>query len=386
MCLSVCLITKNEERNIARALRSVNGVADEVIVADTGSGDKTVEIARDLGARVCEFVWIDDFSAARNFAFDQARKDWIFWLDADEVLLPQSRDEVLRCLKRVDALGYMVLRQDLQQKDKPEIATEMWQLRLFRRRVDLRLVGRYHEHFDPPLHELATAEGKHVYQSTIRLRHYGYLDELKQSKLERSAKLLKLELEDRPGQIYYEIEYGRTLLLLGDETGHAVLRNATRRMLESQSADAAPVPLAAALIEYLLVTPQELSQCPLNATQLHELAGRWFPDSAPLLWLRAQQQFQLQDFAAAARALEKLVRLGRRGTYDKSTSFDPRIIGDDAALNLAVCYVRLGRLGEAERLLRRLSGNPSLSVQAKQNLAAIEGLRRQFGKGSVRFS
>ena len=378
MSLSVCLITKNEEKNIGRALRSVKKVADEVIVADTGSSDKTVEIARGLGANVCEFTWIDDFSAARNFAISQAHKDWIFWLDADEELLPQSRDEVLRCLKRQDALAYLVLRQDLQQEDRPEYATEMWQLRLFRRCDDLKFMGRCHPDFRPPLHQVAKAKGQHLYQSTIRLRHYGYIEDLKKSKLGRAAKLLKLELEDRPGQIYYEIEYGRTLLLLGDNTGHTVLREATKRMLEKQTEDTAPVPLAAALIEYLVVTPQESSQCPLNTTQLHELAERWFPDSAPLLWLRAQNKFQSDDFEAASRLLDKLVRLGRKGSYDKSTSFDPRIIGDDAVLNLAVCHIRLGKLLEAEPLLRRLLASPTLGAQAKQNLEAVQELRRKF--------
>src|SRR5262249_55750577 len=152
-------------------------------------------------------------------------------------------------------------------------------------------------------------------------------------------KLLKLELDDRPGQLYYEIEYGRTLLLIGDEKGHEVLRTATKRMLEPQY-DATPLPLASALIEYLMVTPLEKSQSPLSTEQLHELAERWFPNAAPLLWLRAQNKFQAQDFEAASRLLERLVRLGKKGIYEKSTSFDPRIIGDDAALNLAACYIR----------------------------------------------
>src|ERR1039458_1380153 len=358
MSLSVCLITKDEETNIARALRSVKKVADEIVVADTGSTDNTLRIAGDFGAKIFNFVWIDDFSAARHFPLRTGTKGSILWLDADEELLPESRDELRRCLERKDAFGFIVLRRDLYTADRPDSATEMKLLRLFRRHEDVRFAGRYHEHFDPPLEAIAKLENKYLYESAIKLRHYGYIGELKKSKLERSAKFLKLELTDRPGQLYYEIEYGRTLLLLGDENGHTVLREATKQMLEKQAADASPLPLAAALIEYLLVTPPESSQCPLNATQLHELAERWFPDAAPLLWVRAQKQFQAQDFDAASRLLEKLVRLGRKGTYDKSTSFEPRIIGDDAALNLAVCYIRLGRLTEAEPLLRRLLGSP----------------------------
>ena len=74
MSLSVCLLTRNDEEHLARALRSVAGVADEVVVADTGSRDRTVQIATELGARVLQFAWEDDFGAGRNFLIGQARE------------------------------------------------------------------------------------------------------------------------------------------------------------------------------------------------------------------------------------------------------------------------------------------------------------------------
>ena len=88
MTLSVCLLTRNEENNIARAIQSVTGIADQVIVADTGSSDRTVPIAAELGAQVHQVNWQDDFAAARDFALTQATADWILWLNPDEELLP----------------------------------------------------------------------------------------------------------------------------------------------------------------------------------------------------------------------------------------------------------------------------------------------------------
>ena len=70
--VSLCMIVKNEERTLRRCLDSVRGLMDEIIIADTGSTDRTVEIARDCGAAVCTFPWCDDFAAARNFAFSKA--------------------------------------------------------------------------------------------------------------------------------------------------------------------------------------------------------------------------------------------------------------------------------------------------------------------------
>ncbi|HNU71315.1 MAG TPA: glycosyltransferase family 2 protein, partial [Thermodesulfobacteriota bacterium] len=117
--LSVCLIVCNEEKNLARALRSVAAVADEIVVTDTGSTDLTVEIAREYGARVSFFPWCDDFSAARNYSLDQARGDWIFSLDADEELLLESYDEVRRCIPQDHEQAFFVSRQDLMDSNQP---------------------------------------------------------------------------------------------------------------------------------------------------------------------------------------------------------------------------------------------------------------------------
>ena len=88
--LSVAFIVKNEELELERILRQAAQVADELIVVDTGSTDRTKEIALNCGAQVFDFKWIDDFSAARNEAFSHCTKDWILWLDADDVLPPAT--------------------------------------------------------------------------------------------------------------------------------------------------------------------------------------------------------------------------------------------------------------------------------------------------------
>src|SRR5437867_2509435 len=92
--LSICMIVKNEEENLARALGSAAGLDAELVVVDTGSTDGTVEVARRAGARVLEFPWVDDFSAARNFGFESARGRWLLVLDADEELTDDLRERV----------------------------------------------------------------------------------------------------------------------------------------------------------------------------------------------------------------------------------------------------------------------------------------------------
>lgn len=98
--LSVCMIVKNEEKHIARCLKSLLPVADEIVVVDTGSQDRTPGIAKVFGARIFEFPWTNDFSEARNFSLDKARGDWILVHDADEVISPQDHDKLRKIVHR----------------------------------------------------------------------------------------------------------------------------------------------------------------------------------------------------------------------------------------------------------------------------------------------
>ena len=98
--ISVCMIVKNEEAVLARCLDSLQGIADEIVIVDTGSTDRTKEIARLYTSRIYDFAWIHDFSAARNFAFSKATMDYIYSADADEVLEERDRQKFLQ-LKQV---------------------------------------------------------------------------------------------------------------------------------------------------------------------------------------------------------------------------------------------------------------------------------------------
>ena len=89
--ISLCMIVKNEERILARCLDSVKDLVDEIIIVDTGSADATRRIAQTYTDRVYDFTWIDDFSAARNFAFSKATCEYIYSADADEVLSEENR-------------------------------------------------------------------------------------------------------------------------------------------------------------------------------------------------------------------------------------------------------------------------------------------------------
>ncbi|MDO5134506.1 MAG: glycosyltransferase family 2 protein [Eubacteriales bacterium] len=94
--ISLCMIVKDEEAVLGRCLDSVKGVADEIVIVDTGSRDRTLEKAKQYTDQIYEYSWQEDFSAARNFAFSKGKMDYLMWLDADDVLPVKSREELRR--------------------------------------------------------------------------------------------------------------------------------------------------------------------------------------------------------------------------------------------------------------------------------------------------
>lgn len=378
--LSVCLIVRNEKHNLPRVLKSVADIADEVIVTDTGSTDSTPEIALQFGALVHKFPWRDDFSAARNFTLDQAKGPWVLWLDADEELLPSSQKELYRSMESCEALAYYVVMQDLAKPDRLDLYTEMWRLRLFRLDPGLRFRGRCHPDFHPPIQETAKNRGMVVKQSTITLRHYGYLPLFLRSKLERGLRLLEMELQDRPGQFYYLVEYGRTLLALGNVgLGRAVLAEAAELLIPVVNGLTPFSTQIIPLFEYLLGLPEAELPPGLTMNTVLSLSERWFPKAAPLLWVRAKRNFDDGFFEEAERLLRLLLQMGRDKSYDRSMSFNPAIIGDDALLNLAACLFRQGKIKQAERCFGKLLDSDTHGFAARSNLQTIDSLRRQFG-------
>jgi len=380
MRLSVCLIAKNEEANLKRVLGSVKPVADEIVLTDTGSTDRTIEFAKAFGARVCHFQWCDDLSAARNHCYSQAQGEWIFWIDCDEELLSESADEMKQCLMRKDVFAYLILRQDLKDLSRPELYSEMWLPRLFRNHKEIHLRGRHHEQFEPSLANLAAKEEQVVETSEIRIRHYGFAGPGRADKFKRDVKLLELELQERPGQLYYQIELYRTLLLMSDDRWKDVLNEAVENFKQFINDEHPPSPLTASLLETLLQLPESELPANMTSSQLASLAQRWYPRAAPLLWILAKQDYEKGRFEKAETQLRQLIQMGKEHSYDRYVGFDPQIFAEQAQLNLAVCLIRQAKLVEANEILESLLSIESIRPAVEKNLKAIKDIRGPFLK------
>ena len=192
MTLSVCMIVKNEEHNIRRCLDSTKDLADEIIVVDTGSADRTMEIARGYGAKVYEHPWEDNFSLHRNQAFGYATGDWLLVLDADEEIVTDGMDFKAfksRLAKIPEGHNALVVR--VQEIGPAGIPTTNWLgIRFFRRSAN--------PQYKNIVHNKVTYNGQCA-GTDITLNHYGYSDpELVARKHERTERLLRKRLETNP--------------------------------------------------------------------------------------------------------------------------------------------------------------------------------------------
>jgi glycosyltransferase involved in cell wall biosynthesis len=208
--LSVCMITKNEEKFLDQCLKSIKNVADEIIIIDTGSNDKTVQIAHEHGAQVGFFEWSDDFAAARNVSIEQASGDWILILDADEELSLDSVDKIPYLLSQKDVSLYRVAIQN--QDTGPRSKTYV--PRLFRNIAGLQFFGRVHETILTTLELISHDWGLVQPIGDMLLIHHGYTDSIIQSrnKVERNYNLLIRAVEEFPRAAHYRMHLGLELM------------------------------------------------------------------------------------------------------------------------------------------------------------------------------
>ncbi len=190
--ISLCMIVKNEEKFLPGCLKTVKGLVDEIIVVDTGSTDRTMEIAREYGAKIFEHPWQNDFSFHRNQSIDYATGDWILILDADEELDPAEHDIIRSVVKRkdIDSVSFVVYN-----KIQSGRVGFLNSQRLFRNGKGFKYSGIVHNQLE--------ISGKTL-MSHLKVIHHGYglPDEMMRKKAERTEKLLLAQLEENPDAIF----------------------------------------------------------------------------------------------------------------------------------------------------------------------------------------
>ena len=144
--ISVCMIVKNEEEVLARCLACITSFADEIVIVDTGSTDKTKEIAASFTDDVYDFPWCDDFSKARNYSFSKATQDFIMWLDADDVILQEDQDKLVELKQRLQPeVSIVMMKYHTAFDEKGNPTFSYYRERLMNRQMQHQWIGVIHE-------------------------------------------------------------------------------------------------------------------------------------------------------------------------------------------------------------------------------------------------
>ncbi|MFN9338482.1 MAG: glycosyltransferase [Candidatus Kapaibacterium sp.] len=212
--LSLSMIVKNEEKYLQGCLESVVGLADEIIIVDTGSTDSTVAIAQQYGAKVFTHPWEGDFAQARNYALSYTKGEWVLYLDADERIHPEAKIHLRQLLHSLpDDIGALLCTIHSPHRQGDEVS-EMHSgsyPRIFRNYgyPTIAFQGRVHEQISPSI----IALGKSIVQSDVIIDHLGYdlSREEMEKKLQRNYQLLLQHVKEQPENAYAWFQLGQTL-------------------------------------------------------------------------------------------------------------------------------------------------------------------------------
>jgi glycosyltransferase involved in cell wall biosynthesis len=357
---SLTMIVRNEQENLPHCLRSVEGVFDEIIVVDTGSTDRTVEIARSFGAKVFDFVWVDDFAAARNAALARATGDYAFWLDADDVVDPPQRRRLEALLDRLrtgDESAYVVRCACDPSPDGTGGETVVDHIRLFPLRPDVRWTYRVHEQILPALRRAKVP----VQWTDLTVRHTGYVDKaLRARKLDRDTKILLQELEDRPDDPF-------TLFNLGSIAIERQDWNGALRFLRRSLAGSAPTDSIVRTLFALIARAHQMVGDSQAALRTCAEGLELDTEDAELWFRKAVVHRHRGESTEAGRCWRRILGLHRP---DQFCSVDQGIYGHLTRRNLAALAAERGDRAEAERLwedvLRECPGDPEALAKLRR--------------------
>ncbi len=292
--IALCLIVRDEEALLERCLASVRGVVDHIAVVDTGSRDRTVEIAERAGARVLRQAWREDFAHARNASLELADADWALVLDADEELeLPAAGPAAVRAqlehfaAAHPRALGRVLVRNLDGASELSRIAIT----RLLPLHAGAHFVGRIHE-------QAQTRDGARAQRldTGLVIAHHGYCEQLirERDKLARNLALLERWSREAPDDAYVWYQLGRTRADAGQsELALEALERALERARDGDPWAVHAVEIGARLLQRLGRTTQ--------AFELMQDASRLAPQRADTLFLSASLALELGDVEAARR-------------------------------------------------------------------------------------
>jgi glycosyltransferase involved in cell wall biosynthesis len=329
--LTAALIVRDEEQHLSGCLASLRGVADEVVVVDTGSTDRSIEVAKELGATVLSRRWRDDFSAARNAGLEVARGEWILYLDADERLRSVNRAALIATLGSAREAAFRVLL-------RPHVgATPVFEYRLWRADPEIRFRGVIHEQVVSDIHRVAARDGRAVSDwEGLEIDHLGYEGD-QALKHARNLPLLRRQLEAEPGNIFNWNHLARVLLAIGDEAG---AEQALDEAVALARLDGSPSSHGSIAWGDLVRLRHARGA---DVTSLLAEGKAHWPDNWQLVWIEGNIRLDSGELEAAATCFGRLLEVDVADLPAQGVSYDRRLFGSFAYSSLGLALFRLER-------------------------------------------
>jgi tetratricopeptide (TPR) repeat protein len=344
--VSACLIVRDEERFLPECLASIRPFIDEICLVDTGSRDRTVEIARSFGAKVSHLPWTGDFSAARNASLQMATWPWILVIDADEVLDPRTGPDLRRVITTPGApLAYLVQRED--QFGAGQTST-LAVPRLFRNHLEIRFSRPVHEDISESLAALGAAT---LPQSGVRLLHRGFLPEVYEArgKAARNLAILRERVSQVPDDLFSTWQLGVALSRPEQGTERFGAYSAAYQLAENLAPEARMsrpyLPLVYSGYAAGLTERGELNR----ALQVVAQGLSAFPGNVDLCYRQGDLLRRIGDFTGAEKLLRACLGAERASLLYAG---DPAVRGTLPAIGLCLIALESGDGGPRGAALR----------------------------------
>lgn len=343
MRVTAVLIVRDESAFISDCLASLEGIVDEIVVVDTGSTDDTIEKASRFPVKLHRFEWRHDFSAARNFALEQATGDWILYIDADERLEVPDLALWREAIRDRSKAGWKL-------RFYPRVGwTPYYELRLFRNDPRIRFRGVIHERVHETINLVCRSDRREIGACDIALHHIGY-EGGQHHKISRNVPLLRESLAKDPTRVYCWWHLGEMLLLAGDEDGAA---EAWQGGIEAARAQGRKGPPSNGLPFFSLSLLRESRGLPVE--DLIAEAVSLFPTHLALRWLAAKYALERGQGEQVLDSLEELALIEADTFCDPDLSYNKWLFTYAVPESLALCHFRAGRYREAAEWYRRAS-------------------------------
>ncbi|HEX8085828.1 MAG TPA: glycosyltransferase [Solirubrobacteraceae bacterium] len=347
LTLSLCMIVKDEEAMLGRTLEAIRDHVDEIVVVDTGSQDRTVEIAESFGAKVLHHQWTGDFSEARNISLEAATGDWIIYLDADEVLVdgdgPRLRALTAQTWREAFYLVMTNFVGDVQDNHTQNFNA----LRIFRNRPEYRFEGRLHEQWADKLPPYLP---ERLVTCDVRVQHFGYLGAVRDSKgkSERNLELLRRQAAEGDDSPFMHFNLGSEYHALDDLPAARAEFERAWEGLRGEDGVITRLAFVPSLANRYLRVVAALGDFPRVRELSEEILER-FPGFTDIVFQQAISAHAAGDPVEAERLLRQCMEMGDAPSMYAGTVGTGTYL---ARLALADVYRLDGRLDEAEAEVR----------------------------------